>query len=293
MGLVVAWLAFPAVLLLLATGWGLLLEALAGRALPDPLVPAAGFAALVVVLQVPALGGGTAALATPLAVAGAVAGVALWATPVGPRAASRLPHAGVAAGAAALGVFALYAAPVVLSGEPAIAGYVRLDDSATWIALADHVLEQGRDSSGLGASTHDVLLRLLDSGEYPAGALLPFAVGGKLTGQDLAWLLQPYLAFLAALLALALDVVLAPAIGRRALRAFVALVAGASALLFAYALWGGVKELATAALLATVAAAGDRLVQMSLRSRARRGRPGRCLLRLRAHRSSPRSAPAR
>jgi hypothetical protein len=252
--LVAAWLAFPAVLLALAAGWGLLLEALAGRALPGPLVLPAGFAALVVVLQVPASAGGTARLATPLAAAGAVAGVALWAGQ-----STRLPRPDLAAGATALGVFVAYAAPVVLSGEPAIAGYIRLDDSATWIALADHVLAEGRDVSSLGASTHDVLLRLLDSGDYPIGALLPFAIGGMLVDQDLAWLLQPYLGVLAVLLALALDVVLVPAIERRWLRAGVAFLAAGAALLYGYALWGGVKELATAALLATVAAAGAQL----------------------------------
>ncbi len=254
MSLVAAWLAFPAILLALATGWGLLLEALAGRSLPGALLPGAGFAALVVVLQVPASVRGTAGLATPLAVAGAVAGVALRAGQT-----TRLPRPDLAAGAAALAVFVVYAAPVVLSGEPAIAGYIRLDDSATWIALADHVLAEGRDASNLGASTHDVLLRLLDSGDYPIGALLPFAVGGRLVGQDLAWLLQPYLGVLAVLLALALDVVLVPAIERRWLRAGVALLAAGAALLYGYALWGGVKELATAALLATVAAAGAQL----------------------------------
>jgi hypothetical protein len=267
--LVAAWLVFPAVLLLLMSAWGLLLEAFAGRALPGALLPGAGFAALVVVLQVPALWRGTAPLATPLAVAGAVAGGVLF---VGGAGARRALRPNVAAAAAALGVFGLYAAPVVLSGEPAIAGYIRLDDSATWIALAEHVLAEGRATSGLGSSTHDVLLRLLDSGDYPIGALLPFAVGGKLVGQDLAWLLQPYLAFLAALLVLGLDVVLAPAISGRWLRAGVAFLAGAAALLYAYALWGGVKELATAALLATVAAAGAQLRDVApprLRARMR------------------------
>ena len=252
-----AWLAFPAVLAVLAIGWGLLLEALAGRALPAALLPGAGFAALVVAVEIPGLASGSAArLATPVAVAGAVAGIVIWAGGAGPRARDRIGRPAAWPAVAALVAFALYAAPVVLTGEPAIAGYIRLDDSATFIALADHALEHGRDTTGLTPSTHDVLVRAFAGGDYPVGALLPLAIGGKLTGQDLAWLLGPYLAFLAALLAAALDCVLAPAIGRRWLRAAVAVVASASALLFGYALWGGLKELATAALLATGVALG-------------------------------------
>ena len=254
-----AWLAFPAVLLLLATGWGLLLEAVAGRALPGALLPGVGFAALVVAVQVPALAPATAPLATPLAVAGAVAGIVIWAGAAGPRAGLSSLRPSAAASAAALGAFALYAAPVVLSGEPAIAGYIRLDDSATFIVVADHALEHGRDTAGFAPSTHELLVRANLAVNYPIGALLPLAVGGKLTGQDLAWLFAPYLAFLAALLALALEVVLVPAIGRRWVRGLVAVAATGSALLFGYALWGGVKELATAALLAIVAAAGTQL----------------------------------
>ena len=37
---------------------------------------------------------------------------------------------------------------------------------------------------------------------YPTGSLLPLGVGARLVGTDPAWLLQPYLAFLAAMLAL-------------------------------------------------------------------------------------------
>ena len=230
-----------------------------GRGRPGALLPGVGFAALVVAVQVPALAPATAPLATPLAVAGAVAGIVIWAGAAGPRAGLSSLRPSAAASAAALGAFALYAAPVVLSGEPAIAGYIRLDDSATFIVVADHAPEHGRDTAGFAPSTHELLVRANLDVNYPIGALLPLAVGGKLTGQDLAWLFAPYLAFLAALLALALDVVLVPAIGRRWVRGLVAVAATGSALLFGYALWGGVKELATAALLAIVAAAGTQL----------------------------------
>ena len=52
---------------------------------------------------------------------------------------------------AAAGVLAVYAAPIVLSGEATFAGYIRLDDTATWMALTDRVMEHGREPGGPGA----------------------------------------------------------------------------------------------------------------------------------------------
>jgi len=37
----------------------------------------------------------------------------------------------------AFAVFAVFGAPVVLSGEPSFAGYIKLDDTATWLALTN------------------------------------------------------------------------------------------------------------------------------------------------------------
>ena len=49
------------------------------------------------------------------------------------------------------GVFAVFAAPVVLSGEATFAGYIKLDDTATWLAITDRVMEHGRNLDGLAA----------------------------------------------------------------------------------------------------------------------------------------------
>ena len=76
-------------------------------------------------------------------VALAVAGLALGARGRRAAASSRLALLAAAA------VFAVYAAPIVLSGEPTIAGFIKLDDTATWLALTDRVMEHGRDLGGL------------------------------------------------------------------------------------------------------------------------------------------------
>ncbi len=245
MELVVAWILAPLVLAALCTGCGLLVDRLAGASLPGALVPATGFAAIVVVAQVPTLWDATAELATPVAVAMAVAGIALW---WGSRGS---PEPGAVA--AAVAVFCVYAAPVVLSGKATFAGYIRLDDTATWMALTDRVMEHGRGLGGLAPSTYEATLSFNLGDGYPIGVFLPLGIARALTGQDVAWLIQPYIAFGGALLALCLWQLAGPVLRSKALRAAVAFLAAQSALLFGYALWGGIKEVFGAVLVAAAA----------------------------------------
>ena len=88
---------------------------------------------------------------------------------------------------------------------------------------------------------------------YPVGSLVPLGVT-RVVDVDPAWTWQPYLAFLAALLALVLYELVGGVVRSRRLRALVAVTASSSALLYGYALWGGVKELYAAVLLALLAA---------------------------------------
>ena len=83
---------------------------------------------------------------------------------------------------------------------------------------------------------------------------MPLGIGHQLTGYDIAWLYQPYLTFMAALLALGLYAVLGRTIPSPPLRAVASFIAAQPAILVGYALWGGIKELAGAWLLAAIAA---------------------------------------
>src|ERR1700691_593857 len=56
------------------------------------------------------------------------------------------------------GALFFYGAPVVLSGSATFAGYVRLDDTATWLAMTDQVFSHGRSLSYLPPSTYSLLL---------------------------------------------------------------------------------------------------------------------------------------
>ena len=204
-----------------------------------------GLALVILVGEFATLTAATAELAAPLAAGLALAGLLLR-----PMKRSR-PD--LWALCAALAVFAVFAAPVVLSGQATFAGYIRLDDTATFLALTDRVMEHGRDIAGLAPSTYEAILSMTLPIGYPTGALMPLGIGHQLLGYDIAWLVQPYLAFLAAMLALTLYALFAPLVPSRPLRAFAAFVAAQPAILYGYSLWGGIKELPGAWLFALLA----------------------------------------
>ena len=243
----VSWILFPLLLTALCLGCGLLLEVLVGRRLPGPLVAPAGFMVLVVIAALLTSRGETASLATPAVVLAALAGAGLTFPWQGRR-----PCGWVIA--AALGAFAVYAAPVVFTGDPTFTGYIKLDDTATWMAFVDRVMEHGRDLSGLEPSSYQTTLQVNLPAGYPVGAFLPLGVGSRVLGTDVAWLVQPFMATMAALLATCLYWLARPLVESRPLRALAAFGAAQSALLYGYALWGGIKELAVALAIAVLAA---------------------------------------
>jgi hypothetical protein len=245
--LVMSWLVFPGLLLLLVLGCGSLVEHASGLRLPGALIPPLGFATVVVASNFTTWTGATARLTTPLVIALATAGLAL--------AVGRLtPKIDGWAVLAAAGVFAAYAAPVVLSGAATFAGYITLDDTSTWLALADRAMEHGRSVSDLPPSTYSTVLNDYFSTGYPLGAFLPMGIGGELTGEDTAWLFQPTIAFAAAMVALSIYEATSPLVSSRALRAGVAFLGAQPALLFAYAYWSGIKEVAASAMIALLTA---------------------------------------
>ena len=247
-----AWLVFPALLLVLAWGCGLLLEWLARVRLPGALLIPAGIATLIVAGHLTTATDATAELTVPLICALAVAGFLLSG-----RWRRERPDPWLAA--AVLAVFVVYGAPVLLSGEPTFAGYIRLDDTATWLALTDRVMEHGHSLDGLAPSTYEATLAFNLGDGYPVGVFIPLGVGTLLTGVDPAWLIQPYMSVLAACIALCLWEMLAPLIPPRPLRAAVAAIGAQPALLVGYVQWGGVKEVAAAALIALCLAVAPRL----------------------------------
>ena len=255
MSLAVSWLLLPLVLGLLSLGFGLLLERLAGVRLPRALLLPVGFSGVVVAGVLTTSNGATARLTVPLVVAAAVCGLAVsrpWSV--------RGPDGwALASGGAA---YAAFGAPVYLSGKATFAGYITLDDTSTWLGFTDRLVTHGRTLSGLQPSTYQAALDWYwNQNGYPVGAYPPLGIAHVLTRSDSAWLVQPYISFSAGLLALCLYTLLTGLIRPPVLRAFAAFVAAQPALLYAYALWGGIKEVPAAALVALVAALAPRAVQ--------------------------------
>jgi hypothetical protein len=253
MSMILSWVLFPLVLAALGLGWGSLVGWAAGGRDLGALVIPLGLAAALVVAALLTIIAATAPAAAPVAAAGGLIGLArAW----------RRTRIHPAALVAAAGVLLIYGAPVILSGEATFLGYVRLDDTATWLGFIDQFFAHGRDLSSLDpSSTYELLLagNLIVSG-YPSGAFMLAGVGHWITGIDAAWIFQPYMAACAGALALCCFELIAPVVKSAWLRAFVAFIAAQSALLFGYAAWGGIKELTAAFLLALCVVLGARLI---------------------------------
>jgi len=262
MTLLACWVAFPLILLALAHGAGTLIGWAAGRELPAGVRIPSGLALIMAVLDLATRSSSTATLAVPAVVILGVAGLAVGLAPGrwsgrgdGPTSAHRFSLRPAPEVVAAAVVFAVYAAPIVLSGQATWAGYIKLDDTATWLALVDRALEHGHSLAGLPTSTYrDVLANYLVVG-YPLGSFLPLGIGHELLGQDIAWLTDPWMATMAAALTLALAHIARRALpnARRWAPAVIAALAAQAALLYGYYLWGGMKELAGAVLVAAFA----------------------------------------
>jgi hypothetical protein len=254
-----AWLLFPLLLAALALGCGLLLERASGAKLPPGLLLPAGTAVMIAAALFPPVFESTAFLSTPLIVALAAAGYALaW-----PSKRLRVDEWAVGV---AVTTFVAFGAPVLFIWRRTFAGYIKLDDTATYLAMLDRYLDHGYNVAGLAPSTYERTLATSLATGYPMGSLMPLGIGHKLIGTDTAWLWQPYLCFLAAMIALGLYVLAEPLVRLRPLRAFAGSVAASAALLYGYALWGGIKELAEGMLLVLIAA----LLPVFLRAPARR-----------------------
>jgi hypothetical protein len=257
--LILSWILFPVLLGAIAAGWGSIVERAAGARLDGALLLPLGAAAALVIAGTLTAFAATARAAVPVIAVGAVAGLVLgwpWRRP------GRWP------GLAAVGVLLVYGAPVLLSGDATFTGFVKLDDTATWFNIVDHVMSHARSVSGEPPSTY----RLLYTGDvgpsYPLGAFMLPGVGRALLGVDIAWVFQPYLACCGAAIALCFYALLEPLVSSVRVRALVAFAAAQPALLYGYSLWGGVKEMTAAFTLAL----GVVLTTAALRTRPTRWR---------------------
>ena len=245
MDLAAAWLLYPLALVVLCLGLGLLAARVAGWRYPGVLLLPVGFVTLAALARLLTQEGASARLALPAIALLAVAGFVLERG----RLRSLRPDPWIAL--AALGVFGIFGAPVILSGDPTFAGYLALADTSHQLGLADLLAHHGFDwTANPGGSIRIGLQPYVLSG-YPVAGQAVHGVTAPLGVLDLAWLYQPLLSFMAAMTCLALAALVAPLLRARWQVAVAAFVAAQPALVVGFALQGSIKEITTLAAVST------------------------------------------
>jgi hypothetical protein len=243
--------AYPLLLCALALGVGLAIERAAATTLPGALTLPLGFAGIVGLTQIGTSWAAMAPLATPLVVVVAMAGLVLGRARLAPgraRVIATLP-----AVLTALALYLTFAAPVILSGRPTWTAYgVDTTSAFHWLG-AEHVASKGLDFSDAGQSAATAITAGYFANSYPAGGNTALGVTARLTGVAVAWLWQPFLAVVCALLGLALYALVSEVVSPRWLAAGIAFVGAQPALLYGLFLQGQVKEVIAVMLLPLMA----------------------------------------
>jgi hypothetical protein len=249
-----AWILFPLVLLLASFGCGLLVRRLAGGELSALLLCPVGFALVLVICAFATSYSWLAPAAGPLVALATVVGLALevrghprvsmrarlgpWAWPL----------------LAALIAFAAVGGPVFLTGSVGWTGYTRIVDIAFQMDFGQHLADAGRVAPPDQNSSYNVLTTKLLGIGYPGGAQATLGAMADLVHTNVAWCYQAFLAFLAAMGALAIFSTLGLVTRNAVMRCLGAAVAIQPNILYGYALEAGIKELAAATMLLIVVA---------------------------------------
>ena len=150
---------------------------------------------------------------------------------------------------AGLLTYVAYSLPFFIYGRPTWAGWIKLDDNSTFLAVTDRLMNVGRTVPAEITSTFDRVIQMMfvgDSGgrfSYPVGALIPFGTVSKLTGLESAWLYQPYLSFCAALAAMLFLVIVRKHNSGKIAPIIIASLAVLASTMYSYVMWGGIKEI--------------------------------------------------
>ncbi|WP_156027729.1 hypothetical protein [Candidatus Solirubrobacter pratensis] len=241
-----AWVLLPFALLVGAGGTGLLAETVSGAHLPNGLIVPVGTCVLVLLgLPFYLLGAGAPAPALLFVVVTAAGYIAARANPLRPVT--------TPAALAALLVYLLYLAPVLLTGHWTWTGYNFVNDPSVNMLMTDHIAHSGDSAvSGPLSTAHAVIKGTLGV-SYPLGVHSLLATFDWLVPVTLPAAYQPYIAFLAGTAAMAFT-----ELGRACkLPAWAAVGAAVLALgaglTYNYGLQGAFKEIAVVACIATAA----------------------------------------
>lgn len=246
-------LLYPCVLAALCAGAGLLVDRLSGGFLPAALLLVVGAAALIALSQLSTYAYFLAPATPYLMVALALAGFALGRQRV--RALAR--RLGAAPWLAVVSVLAylIALAPVLLAGRVSMSSFMTLSDSAVHLIGADFLMRHGQHYAHLDLrNSYGQFINDYYNTSYPSGADTLFGGSAFLAGLSLMWAFQPFNAFMLATAA-GPAWLLARCMGLRGgWAALATLSAVVPALVYAYELFGSVKEITALPMILTLGA---------------------------------------
>lgn len=249
--MILIWLVAPLVLFLLCFGLGLLLKVFIKKPTNIPIITASGFLLLIIIGSLMTSSGRTTPYTAYLIAL--LSGMGLIYGLVFRRSSIEFDYLPIVGG---LITFVVFGLPVMAYGRPSWAGWVQLDDTASFLAVTDRIMKAGQSVPGIVNSTFDRIIQVLLGGGglnygsvtnthfvYPIGTFVPFGVLSKVTTLEKAWLFQPYLSFAAGLAAMLCMSILAKQIRGRFVLLVATCVAMMASTIFSYVMWGGIKEI--------------------------------------------------
>jgi hypothetical protein len=246
-------LLYPCVLAALCAGAGLLVDRISGRFLSPALLLTVGAAALIALSQLSTYAYFLAPATPYLILAFALAGFVLGRA----RARAFLSRLRRSAWLAFVSVlaYALALAPVLLAGRVSMSSFMTLSDSAVHLIGADFLIRHGQHYTHLDLrNSYGQFINDYYNTSYPSGADTLFGGSAFLLGLSLMWAFQPFNAFMLATAA-GPAWLLARRMGLRGgWAALATLSAVVPALVYAYELFGSVKEITTLPMILTLGA---------------------------------------
>jgi hypothetical protein len=246
-------LLYPCVLAALCAGAGLLVDRLSGRFLSPALLLTVGAAALIALSQLSTYAYFLAPATPYLMLAFALAGFVLGRA----RARAFLARLRRSAWLAFVSVlaYALALAPVLLAGRVSMSSFMTLSDSAVHLIGADFLIRHGPHYTHLDLrNSYGQFINDYYNTSYPSGADTLFGGSAFLLGLSLMWAFQPFNAFMLATAA-GPAWLLARRMGLRGgWAALATLSAVVPALVYAYELFGSVKEITALPMILTLGA---------------------------------------
>jgi hypothetical protein len=246
-------LLYPCALAVLCAGAGLLVDRLSGGFMAPALLLSVGAAALIALSQLSTYAYVLAPATPYLMVALAAAGFALGRERA--CALTRRLRASPWLVAVSVLAYVLALAPVLLAGRVSMSSFMTLSDSAVHLLGADFLMRHGQHYTHLDLrNSYGRFIDYYYNTSYPSGADSLFGGSAFLLGLSLMWAFQPFNAFMLALAAGPAWLLARRMELRRPWAALATLTAVVPALVYAYELFGSVKEVTALSMILTLGA---------------------------------------